>query len=420
MPSLPLELWRDVLRELAYLPNILQKGYEPYTADCVDFDELEYSTEVQSWRQDKRNAVLVCKTWRSLALPMLYEILFISDSRASRRILKALEFATVDGFPDRGTFVRQIYIHVHWAGMSLWPGEGRNVGEHLARIIERCPHLAILTYRMYADSDILRSAFDAIRMSSAARSLRKLDLCDNPVFWNPIFWELASEAIGQLPMLETLVIPPTIKFRQDHSLGIPRMPTRAMHASHLKALVIPPEAYELMLSHISELDMPMLHAIHVFPLAEISPAFMQHSSAERDWMNGKVTTIGFGHSVWTSTDLHKGFQFLAHFPNLQYTHLAVDELSQPDLPLEHSSLICIAIVQNRSIKDPYSVPEEMVLSATTSIEVILAGRFPKLGKVKIVGFYAERYNKGRTEQIAEWTRRLGERGIALEFSRTFQ
>ncbi|TFY51063.1 hypothetical protein EVG20_g11185 [Dentipellis fragilis] len=143
MPSLPPELWKSVLRELTYGPSTLEMGYEPFTDQCIDNDQPTY--EIRNRKQYNCDAVLVCKTWRNLALPMLYEFLLIDSEERARKIRNALEVPLVDdenGFLDRGTFVRQIYICVHWSDPpdGIEHEDDIRIGEHVARIIERAAH----------------------------------------------------------------------------------------------------------------------------------------------------------------------------------------------------------------------------------------------------------------------------------------
>ncbi|TFY70037.1 hypothetical protein EVG20_g2889 [Dentipellis fragilis] len=432
MPSLPPELWKAVLQELAYMPGTLQKGYDPFSIeDHLDYDEP--TAEMQAWKQDKRNAILVCKTWRRLALPMLYEILHIDSEAHARGIREALETAPVyeeDGFLGRGDFVRQIYISVRWSPLQVADEVASQdsilTGEHVARIVERCPHLSIFTYRMFPIPSILRPTFDAILGSRAASSLLKLDMAYHQTFWPTILWDLASEALGHLPRLETLVLTSAINNVGESAML--RMPAHIIHAPHLKTLVLPWSVYQLMLAHSSQLDMPELQAIHIMGVHIMSASnttsgtLVHHSSMEANEMNRKIASIGVSNpDLWAPDDFSDCFAFLAHFPNLRSAHLLVADITLvPDPPLEHPSLTCIAIVQNHDIfMEQWNVSQRIVSSVDAGIEIILAGRFPKLRKVQVVGYYTETHKKD-TERVAGWDQKLGERGIALEFCRAFQ
>ncbi|KAA1465973.1 hypothetical protein DENSPDRAFT_830691 [Dentipellis sp. KUC8613] len=428
MPSLPPELWRAVLQELADMPGTPQKGYEPFSIE----DHLDYhepTAEMQAWKQDLGNIALVCKTWRRVALPMLYKILHIDSESGARGICEALSAPVDDDddFPGRGDFVRQIYISMPWSPRQVTDEASQDftvLGGHIAHIIERCPHLSIFTYRMFPTPLILRPAFDAILASSAAGRLLKLDIGYHiyQIYWPPTLWELVLETIGHLPCLETLIL--TSAINDIDGSAILYTPAHAIHTPHLKTLIVPWSVYQLMLAGRTQLNMPELQEIHIMGVSisdTTSEVLAHHPSVETDQLNGKVVSIGVSRPrTWASDDFSDYWTFLAHFPNLRSAHLVVEVImSGPDWPLEHPSLTCIAIVQNRDLLMERRIsPRRIVMGVEPGIEAVFAGCFPKLQKVQIAGYYAEFWKK-EAERVAIWDQKLRARGVALELCRAY-
>ncbi|KAA1471876.1 hypothetical protein DENSPDRAFT_143302 [Dentipellis sp. KUC8613] len=308
MPSLPPELWKSVLQELTYGPSTLEVGYEPFTDQCIDNDRP--TPEIRKQKQYNYDALLVCKTWHNLALPMLYEFLLIDSKERAQHIRDALDAPFVDdehGLVDRGNFVRQIYTCVRRADApyGIEREYGIGIGDHIARIIERCPHLAIFNYRMISNPSLLRPALRAILGSGAAKNLCKLEMAHHCSIWPAMPWEAVFGAMDNFPRLETLVISGGINY--TNASEIPATPTNIIRAAHLKALVIPWPVYQFMLTHLSQLDMPELKTIHILPASFPLTGILERlSSAGVETMNSMVVSVGFS-ELWdlTSADLRK-------------------------------------------------------------------------------------------------------------------
>ncbi|KAA1465974.1 hypothetical protein DENSPDRAFT_846563 [Dentipellis sp. KUC8613] len=200
---------------------------------------------------------------------------------------------------------------------------------HVARIIEFCPHLSIFTYRMFRNPLIIRPAFGVILDVGAAGNIRKLDMAYHSPSWRALPWELATDVLSALPRLETLVMSSVVN--NVNPSQIPDTFTYTEHATHLKTLVIPWEVYQVLSAHPSNLHVPKLQAIRIMPRR-----YEQQGS------------IGFSDpSSWSPIDLNSRFTFLARLPDLPRAHFVVADVSVLGRALEHPSLTCIAIVQDR-------------------------------------------------------------------------
>ncbi|TFY72270.1 hypothetical protein EVG20_g733 [Dentipellis fragilis] len=419
MALLPSELWLSIFEELIYEPTrTLEIGYEPFTEDE---HITPTSAQAAEWMQRKCDIVLVCKTWRRLALPFLYEVLLVDSEARARMICGALELTAEPSTPgnslvDRGAFVRQIYICAQWNQWHFFD-EGA-AGHHVPRIVQRCPNLTIFSYRILALDFILHPTFSSIVNSGAVQSLRRLDLSGK---LSASHLKSGERGIGNLPNLETLVLPSEVDGLRISKIGI--------RAPNVRTLVLSWEMYKIMTSHASRFDLPKLRWIHILPINAIPPYTIfaaPGTSAIARTMNNKVVSFGFHQS--STSSLCVPFDLLAQFPNLEHARLRVLSMATPERRLHHPSITCIALRPGRwSTRVLEGLrPNETgrpirgtLAKIDVIIEVLLAGHFPQLRRIQIVGPYRGTC-ADKMEWIGGWTKRLGERGIDFEISRTYE
>ncbi|KAA1471690.1 hypothetical protein DENSPDRAFT_837733 [Dentipellis sp. KUC8613] len=254
MPSLPLELWRIILRELTYEPHVLATYSEPYAKDFSDYC-LE---DTRAWRQNKCRAVLVCKTWRQLALPFLYEVVILQDEVQAQKVLEvvAAERPDADG-GRRGAFVRQILIREKLGEVAtilhdVW------ASSLVSRIASCCPRMAIFSCRLRMAPHQAICFYVLLGSLRDARSLRKLDFGSGVVQSAYGMAEILSKAVAALPYLETLVVPRFTDWecRQDELLRLLAMPEIPMRAAHLRTLVVSWQGYVFISHRATPSDVP--------------------------------------------------------------------------------------------------------------------------------------------------------------------
>ncbi|TFY63088.1 hypothetical protein EVG20_g6465 [Dentipellis fragilis] len=399
-PSLPLELWRAIIRELTYETGTLEIEYAPFSRDPVDL----VSGDMQARREGKRTAVLVCKAWRQLALPMLYEVL-VFDGTSEERLndiyhtLKA-ERAAGEGL-SRGLYVRQIFAGPDTIAF------GRCVEDTICC----CPHLDILTYKTTSD-DFRR-----------AQNLRRLDLRIGTLFQAAKTWETISKAIGNLPKLESLIFPSRLNLLYpDEIILLSPPPGSTISAPLLRTVVVPWDMYIFMARNALKLGLPALRDVHIknMSLSDLYGTFhilIRDLKEAGGALSDKLVSIGFAPpGIWNPPLLNLCFEVLSQFQNLRTLRITTISMTAPDERLRHPSLASIMIypVQNGHLPphDPGG-REAMFTDTSQVLEIIIASDFPQLHKISIIGAHQAHFTTN-TQWMEKWTRQLKERGVTLD------
>lgn len=92
--NLPLELWLEIFQFATHVPRASSIApLDPFTPQCVSRNPMGPNTPTLSI-MTKCALVLVCRSWRKVAITLLYEHIVISSPRRANLILTALQGAS--------------------------------------------------------------------------------------------------------------------------------------------------------------------------------------------------------------------------------------------------------------------------------------------------------------------------------------
>ncbi|KAJ3713153.1 hypothetical protein F5878DRAFT_633198 [Lentinula raphanica] len=150
-PDLPVEVLMEIFQFATYLQeseSILP--LDPFIPQQISHNALGPNTDLSTTRT-KCALVLVCRSWRNVAIPLLYRNLVIRSPRKATLLLSALEssYQTPPGTTtpsrsplpsDHGRFARHLEIFTHSRGSNSY-----NFLMTICRVVQRCPNLRILS-----------------------------------------------------------------------------------------------------------------------------------------------------------------------------------------------------------------------------------------------------------------------------------
>ncbi|KAJ3989506.1 hypothetical protein F5890DRAFT_1485435 [Lentinula detonsa] len=143
-PDLPVEVLMEIFQFATYLhdsESILP--LDPFIPQQISHNALGPNTALSTVRT-KCALVLVCRSWRNVAIPLLYRHLVIRSPRRATLLLSSLTSrlpTPVGTTPsDYGRFARHLEIHTHSRGSDTY-----NFLLTICRVIQRCPNLQILS-----------------------------------------------------------------------------------------------------------------------------------------------------------------------------------------------------------------------------------------------------------------------------------
>ncbi|KAI0314782.1 hypothetical protein OF83DRAFT_412127 [Amylostereum chailletii] len=218
--SLPPELWIRIF-ELASVPGILDIDVpHPFPPPVLGPPKHHYDLEaLKRSLQTRRSITLVCQAWYTMALEMLYQVVFLSGAKASsiENSVQCFRRTLVD-FDD-----------------SLWPHQSRgrraNPGRYtrhlllesitgplcqkIPAITIRLPNVAILTI---IESSLTDDFGWTLFTGNFARSLRRINYCPDPykTFPEKVFVDILRASTR----LRTLIVDDR---RPVFSLKLPRL-----------------------------------------------------------------------------------------------------------------------------------------------------------------------------------------------------
>ncbi|KAJ4490899.1 hypothetical protein J3R30DRAFT_3694786 [Lentinula aciculospora] len=152
-PDLPVEVLLEIFQFATYLheaESILP--LDPFIPQQISHNALGPNTALSTMRT-KCALVLVCRSWRNVAIPLLYRHLVIRSPQRAISLFSALDsrlptpLDTMSSSPlpaDYGRFARHLEIYTH--------SRGSNAHDFLSTIcliIQKCPNLRILNGSWY-------------------------------------------------------------------------------------------------------------------------------------------------------------------------------------------------------------------------------------------------------------------------------
>ncbi|KAJ2917735.1 hypothetical protein MD484_g2618, partial [Candolleomyces efflorescens] len=143
--ELPPEIWLEIFEFATYVHRSATiKPLNPFTVKRASTNVMGVNTPVFAL-QTKLAIVAVCKSWRRLALPILYQHVVIRSPKRAERILKALQpsQATTDALQapaSCGQWTRHIEVFTHARGCA-----SLTYLQTLFAIFRCCPNLQILS-----------------------------------------------------------------------------------------------------------------------------------------------------------------------------------------------------------------------------------------------------------------------------------
>ncbi|KAJ3934174.1 MAG: hypothetical protein NXY57DRAFT_959289 [Lentinula lateritia] len=147
-PDLPVEVLTEIFQFATYLheaENILP--LDPFIPQQISRNALGPNTALSTMRT-KCALVLVCRSWRNVAIPLLYRHLVIRSPQRAIYLLSALESrlpmpvdATTPTRPSEyGRFARHLEIYTHSRGSNAY-----NFLLTICHIIQKSPNLRIIS-----------------------------------------------------------------------------------------------------------------------------------------------------------------------------------------------------------------------------------------------------------------------------------
>ena len=228
-PSLPPELWICIFHHATHVPGPLIPGIYAHASLIGPIYHRACSIDLREALITKRALVRVCKKWWHLAIPYLYQSVYIGRARC----LSSLSSALMHSAAGRGTIVSarplgeytqrlDIAIRDHAVNAdtdSAW----------LAAVITHMPHLAIVSFTIatnYTGADLPNNILDALHYSAA--SLRVLDWSSTPL--EPSASRI-MDLLTKCTQLRILNCPRLVWSRElDHGGIPPTLTTLRLHA----------------------------------------------------------------------------------------------------------------------------------------------------------------------------------------------
>ncbi|KIK69337.1 hypothetical protein GYMLUDRAFT_35409 [Collybiopsis luxurians FD-317 M1] len=139
-PDLP----EEVLREIFHFATYIHEGEclmpaDPFFPKIISNNVMGPNAAVSAMHS-KLAFSLVSRTWRGVAVPLLYRHLVVRSPRRANSVLSALESRSSSLLTDYGRFVRHLEIYTYSRGSRTF-----EFLTALCRIIQRCPNLRIIS-----------------------------------------------------------------------------------------------------------------------------------------------------------------------------------------------------------------------------------------------------------------------------------
>ncbi|KIJ19145.1 hypothetical protein PAXINDRAFT_97175 [Paxillus involutus ATCC 200175] len=144
LPTLPVELWLEIVQYATFVPDILEPDIYRQTARLDPYWSNRHYSPMLDALRTKRALVLVCKTWWSLCIPILYQSIILTSTRCSEllavTLIRSRDKSSASGAtsaPSLGSFTVRLDIRD-----QHWRSDGSNA---LHSIMGCLPNLSVLT-----------------------------------------------------------------------------------------------------------------------------------------------------------------------------------------------------------------------------------------------------------------------------------
>ncbi|KIK76842.1 hypothetical protein PAXRUDRAFT_835196 [Paxillus rubicundulus Ve08.2h10] len=144
LPTLPVELWLEIVQYATFVPDILEPDIYHQTARLDPYWSNGHYSPMLDALCTKRALALVCKTWWGLCTPILYQSIILTSTRCSELLAVTLiksrdQSSASDGTsnPSLGSFTVRLDIRD-----QRWRSDRSNA---LHSIIGCLPNLSVLT-----------------------------------------------------------------------------------------------------------------------------------------------------------------------------------------------------------------------------------------------------------------------------------
>ncbi|KIJ19139.1 hypothetical protein PAXINDRAFT_97169 [Paxillus involutus ATCC 200175] len=151
LPTLPVELWLDILQHATFVPGILEPDVYHQTGTQLTHPDRQHRIALGSL-PTKRSLILVCKKWRSLCIPLLYQSIVIKSSRCTELLAVTLTKSHDECSSSDVTSARSLGSFTVRLDLSC---AGHNYMGTLRSIMLCLPNLSILSIShtiIFADS----------------------------------------------------------------------------------------------------------------------------------------------------------------------------------------------------------------------------------------------------------------------------
>jgi hypothetical protein len=209
MPRLPPEMWTAIIRFVTLVPDAF--NWSCWSTLNDDTVPLCPSRDINM--KEKRVVSLVCRAWRKISLPYLFEIIHISGT-ALLPYVNIFDPHDQDA-PSPCRFTRKVEVDLHRGGRPLtWDMEVL-----LLRILQRCHNLQIYKQTLDIDDPLSESIYKILFQHCGA-SLRLVFLqgIEFPEDWAEI---LASSA----PRIESFATPQELEDCGGSEIELPNLHT---------------------------------------------------------------------------------------------------------------------------------------------------------------------------------------------------
>ncbi|KAF7357860.1 hypothetical protein MVEN_00832200 [Mycena venus] len=154
LPDLPLEIWLEIFQWSTYVYGATTiGGMDPFTLQHSPTDVMGANTPILAMRT-KCALVLVCRSWRRIAIQILYQHIVIRSPSRAALILQVLRASQSDKSDNYGYWTRHIEVFTHARGSS-----DIRFLQTVFRILQYCPRLRMLsaTWRVVVPREFLNA-----------------------------------------------------------------------------------------------------------------------------------------------------------------------------------------------------------------------------------------------------------------------
>ncbi|KAJ7212965.1 hypothetical protein GGX14DRAFT_445829 [Mycena pura] len=399
LPDLPLEIWLEIFQWATYVySSTTIEPIDPFTLKSPG-DLLGANTPVLSMRT-KCVLVRVCRSWRRIAIQILYQHIVIRSPSRAALILQVLRDSERDK-SNYGHWARYIEVYTHARGSS-----DMRFLQNVYRIFQYCPRLRILgaTWRTVVPGEFLTAvstlygptlqelSWDERKYSldkthaslgflASFQSLRVLDLRDFVGDKRPGH----AESSPTLPRLNHLIL-------SNHGLNISVATALVLPALHTLTL-------QTLVGHAIHVDLiTKLLAVHGASLVTVHLPNPSSEPAQSRFLTQYIPPALFLRAgVCPNLDT---LTFSANSPAIGL------ESETESLPPPHPALRRIALY---AVRAEALYPSKGPNETQTHLRSFTRAAFPRLEMVRTAGFCVDSDTDTLVKDVFIWWRERFER-----------